>query len=207
MTYVLREWSHCSRCGSRERVLPSLASLCRTCHSSRFTPLKRSPSILASSPLSRHGTATITCRLLAELPSFLRRLPPNRSCNKIPSAHEKPSTSCRWSFQSLVFPSRATSNLISKNPACSAIHGLTERTTSIWTSHVSSIALRVVPFPAQIESLKTIPLLFELRARLFSMITLRHVHSPADFLGTTMLNHSFSSHKKMPLFSFPSRRT
>ena len=64
--------------------------------------------------------------------------------HKIPSAN---AVSCTFadlpfSLSYAVFPSRPTSNLVNRNPACSAIHGQTECVASIFSPHRPSMSLR-----------------------------------------------------------------
>ena len=158
-----------------------------------------------------------------------------------------------FSLSYAVFPSRATSNLVNKNPACSAIHGQMECVASIFTPHRPSMSLRIVLIIPCTDwiALSTIPLLFELPTGLFSMIildplvialivlhdaiklvnagslsdftmmstdsspisrshaiSLRQIHSPVVFLGTTVLSTalvSLFSQPRMPTSSLPSR--
>ena len=66
---------------------------------------------------------------------------------KISSSNDKPATLRRFipfSCSHAVLPSRPTSNLVNRNLACLASHGHTECVTYIFTSHFSSIALRIV---------------------------------------------------------------
>ena len=66
--------------------------------------------------------------------------------HKIPSANAMPCTFADLPFNLsyAVFPSRPTSNLVNKNPACSAIHDQMECVASIFTPHRPSMSLRIV---------------------------------------------------------------
>ena len=96
--------------------------------------------------------------------------------HKFPSASDKPCTFADFplSRSCAVLPSRPTLNLVNKNPPCSAIQGHTDCVTSIFTSHVSSITLRIVLIVPCTDWMEfyTVPLLFELPTGLFSIIIL-----------------------------------
>ena len=136
----------CARSSVPEHVLVSPALPCSL--------LRRSPSMCAS------------CATEPPRTSFSRCLPLDRSCephaipflhgashvvarmlktqlilfHKMPFCKRQTLHFCGFPFQSAVL----TSNLVHTNPVCSAMDGHTECVTSIFTSHFSAIALRIV---------------------------------------------------------------